>query len=157
MKRINVISTVVEGCALAGCAAAVVAPAMAQSAGAANSFTLATDLTGGAVVPGPADSDGDGTARIRFAPEGEGNVCFELAVRNIQPATMAHIHGGTATEVGGPPLVILGTPSASGEANGCASAPQRLVDAIRANPANFFVTIHNAEFPGGALRGQFPG
>ena len=116
---------------------------------------IAINLTGGAVVPGPADTDGSGTARITFA-EGAQNVCYELSVRNIAPATMAHIHGGTLTEVGGPPLVVLGTPT-DGRSSGCASAPQRLVDAIRANPAGFFVTIHNAEFPGGAVRGQLGG
>ena len=157
MNRLGFVATAVVVCALSGCALGMAEPAAAQAgnpAVAANAG-LATNLTGGAVVPGPADPDGSGMARITFVA-GEQNVCYELAVRNIQTATMAHIHPGTATEVGGPPLVVLGTPT-TGESRGCVTAPQRLVDAIRANPSNFFVTVHNAEFPGGAVRGQFGG
>jgi hypothetical protein len=154
MKRQNIFSTLAAGCAFAGCAIALVGAASAQSVKSGKA-AFGTSLTGAAVLPGPADPDGSGTARVTFV-EGEQNVCFELSVSNIQTATMAHIHGGTATEVGGPPLFVM-APPVNGESKGCASAPQRLVDAIKANPANFFVTIHNAEFPGGAVRGQLGG
>jgi hypothetical protein len=30
----------------------------------------------------------------------------------------------------------------------------RSADAIAANPANYYVNVHNAPFPGGAVRGQ---
>lgn len=152
MKRLKTIATGIAACGFAGCALALGAAPAGPSGGGVGSAMLATNLTGRAVVPGPADPDGSGTAKISFV-EGAKNVCFELAVRDIQSATMAHIHGGTASEVGGPPLVILGTPAA-GEASGCTSAPQPVVDAIKADPSRFFVTIHNAEFPGGAVRGQ---
>lgn len=113
---------------------------------------LTTTLSGANQVPGPGDPDGSGSARITFA-DGAENVCFEIAVRDIAPATMAHIHGGSAGEAGGPPVVDLAAPS-SGEAKGCVAAPNPIVDAIRADPSAFFVNIHNAEFPGGAIRGQ---
>jgi hypothetical protein len=155
MKRLSLVSTALAGCALAGGALGLGSAAASPSGNAGSNAMLATNLTGGAVVPGPADPDGSGSARITFVA-GEQNVCFELSVRNIQTATMAHIHPGTVAEVGGPPLVALTTPT-TGEASGCVSAPQAVVDAIRANPSNFFVTVHNAEFPGGAVRGQFGG
>lgn len=113
---------------------------------------LAATLSGASEVPGPADPDGSGSARISFA-QGPENVCFHILARDIAPATMAHIHGGPAGAEGGPPVVRLGTPT-SGEARGCVAAPQAIVDAIRANPSAYFVNVHNAEFPGGAIRGQ---
>lgn len=136
--------------ATAACALAAVGAAAQSGSGA-----LAATLTGATEVPGPADPDGSGSARITFA-DGAENVCFDIAVRDIAPATMAHIHGGPAGEEGGPPLVMLAAPS-SGTARGCIAAPPATVAAIRANPEAYFVNIHNAEFPGGAIRGQLGG
>ena len=137
--------------AIAACTFGFGGASVAQQGGAA----LAATLSGATEVPGPADPDGSGSARITFA-EGAENLCFEITVRDIAPATMAHIHGGSAGEAGTPPVVRLGAPT-SGEARGCVAAPQPAVDAIRANPAAYFVNIHNAEFPGGAIRGQLGG
>ena len=128
MKRLKAIVGGIAAGGLAGCALSLSGAAEAQSSKGGSSAMLPANLTGRAVVPGPADPDGSGTVRITFV-EGAQNVCFELSVRNIQPATMAHIHGGKASDVGGPPLVILGTPT-TGESRGCAYAPQPLVDAI---------------------------
>lgn len=137
--------------AIGACALALGSHATAQP----GSGTLGAALLGSNEVPGPADPDGSGSARISFAAGAE-NLCFEIVVRDIAPATMAHIHGGPAGETGGPPVVRLGAPT-SGEARGCVAAPQAVVDAIRANPGAYFVNIHNAEYPGGAIRGQLGG
>ncbi len=61
--------------------------------------SLAATLTGGAEVPGPGDPDGSGTAKLTLNPE-KGEVCFELAVSNIQLATGAHIHEASADKAG---------------------------------------------------------
>ena len=66
----------------------------------------------------------------------------------IAAPTVAHIHDGAATTAG-PPVVTL-DPIASG----CASADDELTSAILANPAGYYVNIHNADFPAGAVRGQ---
>ena len=39
-------------------------------------------------------------------------------------------------------------------ASGCASADDAVTSAILANPAGYYVNIHNADFPDGAVRGQ---
>jgi hypothetical protein len=135
--------------AVATCALALAGGAMAQSGGGG----LGATLSGAGEVPGPADPDGSGSARITFV---DGNVCFHIIARDIAPATMAHIHVGAAGAEGGPPVVRLGTP-ASGEARGCVAAPAEIVEAIKANPSAYFVNVHNAEFPGGAIRGQLGG
>ena len=112
-----------------------------------------TTLTGAAEVPGPGDPDGSGTATITLNP-GQGEVCFELWVSDITlPATGAHIHVGTATQAG-PVVVALTPPDASGSSSGCVSADRDLIKAIIQNPEQYYVNVHNADFPAGAVRGQ---
>lgn len=113
---------------------------------------LQTALTGAAEVPGPGDSDGTGTAQITVN-SGQKQVCYKLTVSNIAVATGAHIHvGGPA--VGGPVRVTLGTPSATGRSSGCVTVTRALALDILKNPANYYVNVHNAAFPAGAVRGQ---
>src|SRR5918994_2015232 len=49
---------------------------------------LTTTLTGAAEIPGPGDPDGTGAATITLN-HGRAEVCFELTVANIAPATAA--------------------------------------------------------------------
>jgi hypothetical protein len=80
------------------------------------------------------------------------NICSDLDVRNIAPATAAHIHRG-APGVAGRPVVTFGVPS-HGAAEGCVSAPGALAGEMDNNPGAFYVSMHNAEFPKGVVRGQ---
>jgi len=112
---------------------------------------LTATLTGAAEVPGPGDTDGTGTATITLNP-GKGQVCYELTVSNIGTATGAHIHSGAAA-VAGPVLVGLQAPG-SGSSKGCVDLDKEKIKEIIQNPANFYVNVHNAEFPDGAVRGQ---
>jgi len=112
---------------------------------------FSTELTGAAEVPGPGDPDGEGTAHLTLN-QGQGEICYELTVSGIAPATAAHIHVGDST-VAGPVVVPLNAPT-SGSSSGCASVDPALIKAIRQNPENYYVNVHNAEFPAGALRGQ---
>jgi hypothetical protein len=110
-----------------------------------------TTLTGAAEVPGPGDADGTGTATITLN-HGQGEVCFELMVDQIAPANLAHIHEG-AVDAAGPPVVTL-TPPTNGTSKGCVPLDKDKVKDIIQNPENYYVNIHNAEFPDGAVRGQ---
>jgi hypothetical protein len=108
-------------------------------------------LTGAAEVPGPGDPDGTGTVRLTFNP-GKSQVCYELTVDKIAPANGAHIHTGAAGQAG-PPILTL-TPPANGSSKECAPlAPEKITDIIK-NPGSYYVNVHNAEFPSGAIRGQ---
>lgn len=109
-------------------------------------------LTGAAEVPGPGDADGAGTADIRLN-QGQNQVCFELSVSNIATATAAHIHEGVEG-ASGPPVVTLPAPGPDGTSKGCIDASADLIKRIRQTPENFYVNVHNAEFPNGAVRGQ---
>ena len=108
-------------------------------------------LTGPAEVPGPGDPDGTGTARLTLNP-GKNQVCYELTVEKIVPANAAHIHAG-ALDKSGPPIVTL-TPPANGSSKECAPLDQEKIMDIIKNPGNYYVNVHNAEFPDGAVRGQ---
>jgi hypothetical protein len=112
---------------------------------------LTTTMTGTAEVPGPGDPDGTGTARITLNP-GKGEVCYELTVDKIATANAAHIHEG-AVDKAGPPALTLAAP-ANGSAKECAAlAREKIMDIIK-NPAGYYVNVHNAEYPNGAVRGQ---
>jgi hypothetical protein len=116
---------------------------------------FSTTLTGAEEVPGPGDSDGTGTARIRLN-QGQGTVCFELSWQNIADPTAAHIHPAPAGVAG--PIVVgfFGPPTgAPVSPTGCVeNVSASLIKAIRQDPAAYYVNIHNADFPAGAIRGQ---
>jgi hypothetical protein len=116
---------------------------------------LRSSLTGLQEVPGPGDPDGTGTAIVRANPA-EGQVCWNLSVRDIDSATAAHIHRGSAG-TSGPPVVPLATPGADGRSEGCAAAERALVHEIANRPFEFYVNVHSAAFPAGAVRGQLRG
>lgn len=125
-------------------------------AAAAGGRPFSTTLTGeaevtAAGVPNQGDLDGTGTAHLTLN-QGQGEICYELHVSGIAPATAAHIHVGASTTTG-PVVVPLAAPT-SGSSSGCATVDPALIKAIRQNPENYYVNVHNAEFPGGALRGQ---
>lgn len=109
-------------------------------------------MTGDAEAPGPGDPDGTGTARFRLNP-GQGTVCYELEVENIDPATAAHIHVAPEGSPG-PVVVPLAAPT-DGSSSGCVTGVDRdlIIDIIR-SPEEYYVNVHNAEFPTGAVRGQ---
>jgi len=131
--------------------AAVIAALTIAAVGGAGGAPQSTTLTGAAEVPGPGDPDGAGTASLRLNP-GQEEICYELRVSNIAPATAAHIHiGGPA--VAGPVVVGL-MPPTSGSSSACASVPRDLVLNILKNPAGFYVNVHNMPYPAGAVRGQ---
>ena len=113
--------------------------------------TATAKLTGDAEVPGPGDPKGSGTVQVTLNPD-KGEVCYELSVANIQEATAAHIHEGAVGKEG-PVKVGLDAPK-GGSAKGCKSAEAAVMKAIMQDPANYYVNVHNAAFPKGAVRGQ---
>ena len=118
---------------------------------AAGGAPLSVTMTGAAERPGPGDPDGTGTASFTFN-RGTGEVCFWLSVSNIAPATASHIHRAPPTSPG--PVVIPLTPPTSGTSSGCVSADRELIKDIAKHPENYYVNVHNAEYPAGAIRAQ---
>lgn len=113
--------------------------------------TLNAELSGTDAAPEPTDPDGSGTAQITL-DEADGEVCWEITVEGIEPATAAHIHRGAAGEAG-PVVVPLSAPD-TGTAEGCTEADGALIEEISSEPSGFYVNVHNEEYPAGAIRGQ---
>lgn len=133
---------------VAACAVLIAtSPVSAKGGG----MKLMTSLTGAAEVPGPGDADGSGTAMVRINP-GQTQICYTLKVKALDPATMAHIHKGAAG-VAGPVVVPLKAP-AMGSSAACATVTRELAKAIMATPGDYYVNVHTAAFPAGAVRGQ---
>jgi hypothetical protein len=112
-----------------------------------------TVLTGAAEVPGPGDPDGRGEAEIIVNP-GKSQICWVLNVRDIEPATAAHIHIGLAGAAPANNVVLGLSAPTDGDSEGCETVSRTLADAIRKSPQSYYVNVHNAAYPSGALRGQ---
>ena len=111
---------------------------------------FAATMTGANEVP-PADPDGSGTATIS-TNDAVNQICTHLEVRNIGAVTAAHIHHGAAG-VNGPPVVTLDPPD-DNDSNDCDAVSDKLLDDIRRHPGDYYVNVHTAEYPNGAIRGQ---
>ena len=106
---------------------------------------LGAVLVGGNEVPGPGDPDGWGLADVWVA---RAEVCWKITATSVAPITAAHIHAGPAG-VAGPVVVPLDPYD-----QGCADVTRRLARFLKQQPGDFYVNLHNADFPGGAIRGQ---
>jgi hypothetical protein len=119
------------------------------------------------------DPDGRGEFYI-FGIDSVGSVdnskvlCYNLQVQRIGELELtpgsgraAHIHKGKVGE-NGPVVANLGWPQ-DGQSADCLDARLRpaqfplgdaVVADILANPGDYYVNVHNAEYPAGAIRGQ---
>jgi CHRD domain len=119
----------------------------ASPAGAAvRTFTVTMT---GAEEPGGGDPDASGVARITVDTDSN-RICYVLRVEGMEPAGAAHIHVAPRG-VNGPVVVPLAAPTA-GRSAGCIVDAD--ADAIAANPAAYYVNVHNDPYPGGAVRAQ---
>jgi hypothetical protein len=122
------------------------------SSAAAGGRPFVVQMTGAAERPGPGDADGSGTAWF-WVNYGQMEICYRLEVTGIAPAAAAHIHVAPTTSPG--PVVVPLIPPTSGVSSGCAEvADAALLKNILQNPSEYYVNVHNADFPAGALRGQ---
>ena len=133
-----------------GATALAAAPASAAAGGGNGGRPFSVELTGEAEVT-PGDPDGTGIAKLRVNP-GLGRVCYVLEVDGIAPATGAHIHEAPAGSAG--PVVVGLEPPTDGMSRGCEDVSRELARDLIKNPSDYYVNVHNAEFPAGALRGQ---
>ncbi|KGN32086.1 hypothetical protein N802_10830 [Knoellia sinensis KCTC 19936] len=155
----------------AGLAAGLVLAPSAAQAGHTNTLI-------GAHLTGRAEVAADGSNRMAGDPNGRGEayvfgidgdpttLCYILEVSKIAELDqapggprMAHIHEG-AKGANGPVEVNLAFPQ-GGQAADCLTEGEvgkgldpGEVQEILANPEDYYVNIHNGEFPSGAVRGQ---
>ena len=103
------------------------------------------------------DPDGNGIAGM-VSRDTDATLCYAILVTGIDAPTAAHIHEGAAG-VNGPIVVTLRPPDADdpGESSECIPADMAVLTRILQNPAGFYVNVHNAAYPDGAIRGQLLG
>jgi hypothetical protein len=112
---------------------------------------ISTMLSGSTEVPGPGDPDGSGYFSMTLN-QGQGTISYELYADDIEMPTGAHIHIGAAGAAGG--IVVPLTPPVGGMSMGVLEVEPSLIKAIRQNPSAYYVNVHNATYPRGAIRGQ---
>jgi hypothetical protein len=132
---------------LAAAAFTAASPVAAQYGG----RPLSANLTGRAEVPGPGKLNARGSATLTVN-SGRSRVCYTVRYRNIPNATMAHVHRG-AIGVAGPPVITLRMAGA-GRFQGCERVSRALARDLISRPGRFYVNVHSAAFPDGAIRGQ---
>lgn len=126
----------------AGSSAAPQEPASAQQA--PSPVQLGAVLVGGN-ESAPGDTDGWGLADVTI--DGT-DVCWKITTTAVAAITAAHIHAGPAG-VSGPVVVTLNPVD-----DGCTTTTARVARFLKKHPTDFYVNLHNGDFPGGALRGQ---
>lgn len=93
------------------------------------------------------DTDGFGVADL-LIDSGTNTIAWQFSVANISlPLTGAHIHQGVAGTNG--PVVV----NFNAQLNGAGLVDPDVANVI-ANPKGFYINLHNADFPNGAIRGQ---
>jgi hypothetical protein len=117
-------------------------------------LTGRNELNATTLKRGAGDPDGFGSANVLTAKAD--TVCFGISVTGVGTPTAAHIHRGKSNQNG--PIVIPFTAPTSGDpgaSSGCVSGVSTsLVTELRTKPHRFYVNVHTADFPGGAIRGQ---
>ncbi|GAA3776930.1 CHRD domain-containing protein [Streptomyces phyllanthi] len=124
----------------------------------APAVALVARLDGAQEVPtagGPAVGDQDGRAVALIKVKGD-RVTFALTWRGIGAPTLGHIHEGKpgvngAVKTG---LFTTAMPAGVHSAAGQTVTDAALAERLRTDPGSFYVNLHSAEFPGGAVRGQ---
>ncbi|MGB3710220.1 MAG: CHRD domain-containing protein [Erythrobacter sp.] len=115
------------------------------------SATYTAELSGANEVH-RGDPDGSGTAEISFADELT-RVCWDLNdLRGLGPITGAHIHKGRAGVDGD--VVLALSQATEGGWRGCSSDTKWVQGAFEEGISNYYVNVHTAEYPKGAIRGQ---
>jgi hypothetical protein len=132
--------------------AALALPAVAMavsSAHAGMSPVVSAKLLGKNEVP-KASPTGSGIAVVHL-DGAKGTVCWTFTkVAKIGKPTAAHIHKAAAGK-SGPVVVPFG---ATYKAKGCTKAKASLIGAIEEHPSAYYVNVHTAKYPNGAIRGN---
>lgn len=97
------------------------------------------------------DPDGTGTITL-VVNQRQQRICYDLTLDGIEAPTAAHIHLAPAGVAGGV-FIPFPTPPL-GASSDCVDVTSQQAAAIISKPWQYYYNVHNAIYPGGALRGQ---
>ena len=122
---------------------------LAGTAAATMSPVVSSKLSGKAETPRGAPA-GSGIVTLHLDAK-KGTVCWDFkGVKGFAGPSAAHIHKGPAGTAG-PVVVPFG---AAYKAKGCTKAAATTIAAIEEHPNAYYVNVHSAKYPAGAIRGQ---
>jgi hypothetical protein len=126
-----------------------VVPALALAGPRSMHPELGAKLVGGVEVPKGSPA-GHGIVNVTLSAS-KGTVCWTFeGVTGIDKPTAAHIHKAPPGKAG-PVVVPFG---GTYKAKGCQTAAKSLINAIESAPNSYYVNVHTAKYPAGAIRGQ---
>ena len=144
---------VVGALAAVGLTLAVAGSGGAQGGGDRAIFAV---MSGAKEVDVNGEHHGDPNGRGTFSATLDGRqLCYGITVKNINNPVAAHIHRGSA-KVAGPVIQPLEQPATGdpGASSACVRISRSLARGLRRNPSRFYVDVHTADLPNGAVRGQ---
>jgi hypothetical protein len=139
--------------AAVGLTLAVTASVGAQGGGDRAIFAV---MTGAKEVDVNGEHHGDPNGRGTFSATLDGRrLCYGITVKNIENPVAAHIHRG-GPKVAGPVVQPLEQPATGdpGASSACVRISRSLARGLRESPTRFYVNVHTASLPNGAVRGQ---
>jgi len=138
---------------IAFCAAIAMLSALATVSSAADT-KLYSKMSGKVEKP-KGDPDGVGTAVLTFKSN---KICYDIRPTKAGLTFAAgHIHVGKAGTAGDVVVALFQSPKkvVGGKLAGCSGTVKASdMSKIKAKPGGFYVNIHNAKYPPGAIRGQ---
>ena len=137
--------------ALAGTAMLIPALSLAGQ----NTVEVTAKLKGSEEVPGPGDNKGKGEIQVFLKAKKE-KVCFNLEISKLDPVMAGHIHKGVEGVAGKIKVTLFETEIlGEGAYEGCTrNVKSKLIAKMAEVPEKFYVNLHTAEYPDGAIRGQ---
>jgi CHRD domain len=126
-------------------------PALALAAASAGTKTFTTTLLGNNEVTPKGAPNGSGKAVVTLN-SATGKVCWTFSsVKGISKVNAAHIHKAPKGKSG---AVVVPFFTGALKTKGCVKASKSLITAIEKSPSAYYVNIHTAKYPAGAIRGQ---
>ena len=144
--RLKLLLPIIAAAGLIAAAAAIAAPE--------DKVEMSAKMSGKQEVPGPGDKDGKGTAELKVNTVKQ-KVCFTIEYEGLSgTATAGHIHKGAKGDDGNIVVELFTTEQESPVEDCVKVEKERTLKKIVKSPADFYVNVHDDEFPEGAIRGQ---
>ena len=100
------------------------------------------------------EADGDAKGSGKFSGTADvdnGDFCYTLSAKTSDKPMAAHVHSGAAGTSGPPVITLMVTGDNDDE---CVAVEPDTLKAILAAPDTYYVNVHTATYPKGAVRGQ---
>ena len=147
IRSVAVSLSLLSAVALTACAT------VEEAAVQAVSTTHHATLTGAQVAGGAGDPDGYATAELSVSDELD-QICYDVNdIRNIGPITSITINRGVTGQTG--PAILRVDRANEGDWKNCVERAEWLEQSFEYAPGAYYIQIATADYPNGAIRGQF--